>query len=94
VIAYPFGSIPEVIQDGVNGYIVPDIESAVSAVRDAMKLDRKKIRKSFEQRFTASRMTQDYLKIYNRILSRKKGSLAVADGVLNWMKLTSPSSTT
>ena len=94
VIAYPFGSVPEVIQDGVNGRIVTDIESAVSAVKNLDQIDRKKTRKSFEQRFTATRMTQDYLKIYNRILSRKKTPLAVADGVLNWMKLTSPSSTT
>ena len=94
VIAYPFGSVPEVIQDGINGYIVPDIEAALEAVKKLGQLDRKKIRKSFEQRFTASRMTQEYLRIYNRILSRKKAPRAVADGVLNWMKLTSPSSTT
>jgi glycosyltransferase involved in cell wall biosynthesis len=94
VIAYPFGSVPEVIQDGVNGFIVPDIEASVKAVAEIDKLDRRKVRKSFEQRFTASRMTRDYLKIYNRMLSRKKAPLAVADGVLNWMKLTSPSSTT
>lgn len=94
VIAYPFGSVPEVIQDGISGYIVQDIEGALQAVKKLGQLDRKKIRKSFEQRFTASRMTQGYLKIYNRILSRKKAPRAVADGVLNWMKLTSPSSTT
>ena len=94
VIAYPFGSVPEVIQDGINGYIVPDIEAALEAVKNLGQIDRKKIRKSFEQRFTASRMTQEYLRIYNRILSRKKAPRAVADGVLNWMKLTSPSSTT
>jgi glycosyltransferase involved in cell wall biosynthesis len=94
VIAYPFGSVPEVIQDGINGFIVSDIEGAVRAIEEIGKLDRRKVRKSFEQQFTASRMTQDYLKIYNRLLSRKKAPLAVADGVLNWMKLTSPSSTT
>jgi glycosyltransferase involved in cell wall biosynthesis len=94
VIAYPFGSVPEVIQDGVNGYVVPDIEGAVRAAENLGRLDRKKIRKSFEQRFTASRMTQEYLRIYNRILGHKKAPRAVADGVLNWMKLTSPSSTT
>jgi glycosyltransferase involved in cell wall biosynthesis len=94
VVAYPFGSVPEVIQHGVNGYLVSDVESAVHAVQESRNLDRRKVRKSFEQRFTASRMTQDYLKIYNRLLSRKKAPLTVADGVLNWMKLTSPSSTT
>lgn len=94
VIAYPFGSVPEVIQDGLTGFIVSDIETAVAALEKIGRLDRKKIRKAFEQRFTAGRMTQEYLKIYNRLVSRKKAPLAVSDGVLNWMKLTSPSSTT
>jgi glycosyltransferase involved in cell wall biosynthesis len=94
IIAYPFGSVPEVMQDGVTGYIVADIESAVEAVDKLARLDRRKIRKYFEQRFTASRMTADYLRIYERMTNRKKAPLAVRDGVLNWMKLTSPSSTT
>jgi glycosyltransferase involved in cell wall biosynthesis len=94
VIAYPFGSVPEVIKDGVSGYIVPDLQSAVDAVQKLDRLDRKKIRKHFEQHFTASRMAQDYLRIYERVASRKKAPLSVNDGVLNWMKLTSPSSTT
>jgi glycosyltransferase involved in cell wall biosynthesis len=94
VIAYPFGSVPEVVKDDVSGYIVPDLQSAVAAVGNVDKLDRKKVRKHFEQHFTASRMAQDYLRIYERITTRKKSPLAVTDGVLNWMKLTSPSSTT
>jgi glycosyltransferase involved in cell wall biosynthesis len=94
VIAYPFGSVPEVMKDGVSGYVVQDLERAVEAVGKIDKLDRRKIRKYFEQRFTASRMAQDYLKIYERLVTRKKAPLSVADGVLNWMKLTSPSNTT
>ena len=95
IIAYPFGSVPEVMTDGMTGFIVNDIEGAVEAVGKVDQLDRKQIRKTFEQRFTASRMTSDYLKIYNRLLNRKKApSVAVTDGVLNWMKLASPSSTT
>ena len=94
VIAYPFGSVPEVMKDGITGSIVSDIESAVAAVEHVSKLDRKKIRRHFEQRFTSNRMTVDYLRIYERLANRKKAPLAVRDGVLNWMKLTSPSSTT
>src|SRR5581483_3648911 len=94
VIAYPLGSVPEVMKDGVSGFVVSDTEGAVEAVARARGLDRKKIRKYFEQRFTAARMAQDYLRIYERLVSRKKSSRAVADGVLNWMMLTSPSSTT
>jgi glycosyltransferase involved in cell wall biosynthesis len=94
VIAYPFGSVPEVVKDGVSGYVVPDLQSAVDAVHNIDCLDRKKVRKHFEQHFTANRMTQDYLRIYERLTSRKKAPLTVRDGALNWMKLTSPSSTT
>ena len=94
VIAYPFGSIPEVVSDGVSGRIVSDVGSAVKAIQEIGSVNRKRVRKDFEQRFTANRMTQDYLKIYERQLNRKKAPLAVADGVLNWMKLTSPSNTT
>ena len=94
VICYPFGSVPEVMRDGLTGYIVSDIESAVEAIGKVGKLDRKKIRKYFEQHFTSSRMTADYLRIYDRLVNHKKAPLAVRDGVLNWMKLTSPSSTT
>jgi glycosyltransferase involved in cell wall biosynthesis len=94
VIAYPFGSVPEIIRDGVNGYIATDFQSAVAAIGKIGQIDRKRVRKYFEQHFTASRMAQDYLRIYERLASRKKAPLAVSDGVLNWMKLTSPSSTT
>jgi len=94
VVAYPFGSVPEVMRDGVSGYVVPDLDSAMEALKNVDQLDRKKIRKYFEQRFTAARMTQDYLRIYERMLTRKKAPLTVANGALNWMKLASPSSTT
>ena len=94
VIAYPLGSVPEVIKDGVSGYIVPDLQSAVAAVGNLDKLDRKNVRRHFEQHFTAARMAKDYLRIYERMTTRKKAPMKVNDGVLNWMKLTSPSSTT
>lgn len=94
IIAYPFGSVSEVVVDGVSGYIVSDLEGAVEAVRQLDRLQRKNVRKHFEQRFTASRMTLDYLRVYERLISRKKAPLAASPGVLNWMKLPSPSSTT
>jgi glycosyltransferase involved in cell wall biosynthesis len=94
VIAYPFGSVPEVVKHGVSGFLVTDLQAAVEAIRKLDKLDRKKVRKHFEQHFTASRMTQDYLRIYERLAARKKMPVSVNEGVLNWMKLTSPSSTT
>jgi glycosyltransferase involved in cell wall biosynthesis len=94
VIAYPFGSVPEVIADGVCGYVVPDQAAAVEAIRNLDKIDRKKVRKHFEQYFTSDRMALDYLNIYERMVSRKKTPLTASSGVLNWMELPSPSSTT
>src|SRR6266700_538351 len=86
-IAYPFGSVPEVMADGVSGFIVPDLKRAVEAVKKIDTIDRKKVRKHFEQHFTAERMAREYLKIYERLVNRKKAPLAASNGVLSWMKV-------
>ena len=94
VIAYPFGSVPEVVENGVSGYLVADQAGAVEAAKQIDEIDRRQVRKHFEQNFTADRMALNYLKIYERMVSRKKAPLTASSGVLNWMKLPSPSSTT
>lgn len=66
VIAYPLGSVPEVVQERVTGFIVPDLEFAVKAVKRLREIDRRKCRRYFEQHFTAERMAKDYLNIYQR----------------------------
>ncbi|MDR5727810.1 MAG: glycosyltransferase family 4 protein [Terriglobia bacterium] len=71
VIAYRRGSVPEVIDDGVSGYIVDNMEDAVEAVGRIPALSRLKIRKVFEDRFSARRMCHDYIEIYRRIGSRE-----------------------
>jgi glycosyltransferase involved in cell wall biosynthesis len=68
VIAYRAGSVPEVVDDGVTGYVVEDLEQAVRAVEQASTLSRKRCRERFEERFSAARMTRDYLTIYRRLL--------------------------
>src|SRR5206468_1976836 len=68
VIAYRNGSVSEVIENGVNGIIVNGIEDAVAAVESAQKLSRRKCRTVFEERFTAQRMANDYLRIYNSLI--------------------------
>jgi glycosyltransferase involved in cell wall biosynthesis len=70
VIAFNRGSVPEVIDDGISGFIVEDINGAIGAVDRLDHLSREKIRRQFEQRFTARRMAQDYLSVY-RALSDK-----------------------
>ena len=68
VIAYPRGSVPEVLEDGVTGWIVADIEEAVQAVGRVPALSRTRCRQVFEARFSASRMAQDYLRLYTQLL--------------------------
>jgi glycosyltransferase involved in cell wall biosynthesis len=64
VIAYDCGSVPEVIEDGLTGFVVEDIEGAVDVVRRLDELDRAGIRMRFEQRFAVRRMVDDYLSVY------------------------------
>jgi glycosyltransferase involved in cell wall biosynthesis len=68
VIAFRRGSVPEVIDDGVTGFVVNDEAEAVTAIGRLGELDRQRIRATFEQRFTARRMAQDYLRYYERLL--------------------------
>jgi glycosyltransferase involved in cell wall biosynthesis len=67
VIAYNHGSVPEIIDDGVTGFIVEDEMSAVAAVRRLPTIARPGVRATFEQRFTAGRMAEDYLSVYRRL---------------------------
>lgn len=67
VIAYRRGSVPEVIDDGLTGFIVNSLEEAVQAVRRVPELNRASCRKAFEDRFSSKRMADDYLQIYERM---------------------------
>jgi glycosyltransferase involved in cell wall biosynthesis len=87
VIAYPLGSVPEVMQDRVTGFIVPDLEGAVKAVKRLGEIDRRKCRRHFEQHFNAERMALDYLTIYQRLVRGESSSITVSDDVLSWMKV-------
>ena len=68
VIAFNRGSVPEIIDDGVTGFVVEDEISAVAAVDRLAALDRAEIRKVFERRFTARRMALDYLAAYRSLM--------------------------
>jgi glycosyltransferase involved in cell wall biosynthesis len=70
VIAYNRGSVPEIIDDGVTGFIVEDEISAVADVGRLADLDRAKIRQRFEERFTARRMALDYMEAYRTLIDR------------------------
>jgi hypothetical protein len=63
------GSVPEIIEHGLSGFIVDDADGAVNAALHIGEIDRRRCRDFFERRFTVDRMTRDYLKIYARLLS-------------------------
>jgi glycosyltransferase involved in cell wall biosynthesis len=75
VLAWPGGSVPEVVDDGLTGYIVESIEAALSKLPALAALDRAQVRRRFEARFGASRMAQDYLAVY-RSLGRREQAAA------------------
>src|SRR5213083_1550125 len=70
VIAYDRGSVPEVMDVGVTGFVVRELDAAAEAVRQVHELDRTRCREVFEKRFTATRMANDYMSAYECIVRR------------------------
>ncbi|MBU0566723.1 glycosyltransferase [bacterium] len=70
VIAFPKGSMPELIKDGENGFLVSDVAGAVKAVSHIGDLDRRQCREWVKQRFSKDRMVEDYLKVYECVLKK------------------------
>lgn len=76
VIAWRNGSVAEVIDDGVTGVIVDDLDDAVGAVETVGTLDRAACRRMFEERFSAARMTRDHVALYRRLAAGGQGALS------------------
>ena len=72
IVAFNRGSVPEIIEDGVNGFVVEDETSAAGAVRDLVSLSRSRIRQHFEERFTARRMAEDYVHLYREMIDSRR----------------------
>jgi glycosyltransferase involved in cell wall biosynthesis len=72
VIARRRGSMPELVRQAENGFLVGSLEEAVDAVGEARTLDRATVRASVEQRFDVSRMVEDYLALYRRIADPRR----------------------
>lgn len=77
VIAFGRGSVPEVITNGVTGFVVDGLPGAVGAVRAVSNFDHRRCRQEFERRFSASRMCCDYVDAYSRLIA--PGAAALAD---------------
>lgn len=80
VIAFRCGSVPEIIDHGLSGFIVDSEEEAVAAVARLAGLPRARVRASFDMRFTARRMARDYAEIYRR---RIGAAVAQGDNVIS-----------
>jgi glycosyltransferase involved in cell wall biosynthesis len=72
ILAWNCGSVPEIIEPGVNGYIVESMHEAVAAARAIGYLDRGRVRQSFERRFSAEQMARTHLDLYTRMLQHSE----------------------
>lgn len=74
VIAFNRGSVPEVVDDGVTGFIVDSVEESLEALKKVNEIDRRTVRSIFEQKYNAQRMANDYLKIYEQLIIQKESA--------------------
>jgi glycosyltransferase involved in cell wall biosynthesis len=74
VIAFNSGSVPEVIDEGVTGFVVKGQEEATAAIKRLVEIDRRKVRARFEERFTAKRMANEYVRHYESLTGVRKPS--------------------
>ena len=72
VLAFRCGSVSEIIENGLTGAIVDSMEEAIAALPRVIALDRRKVRQRFEQRFSATRMAKDYVRVYHKLLASTK----------------------
>jgi glycosyltransferase involved in cell wall biosynthesis len=79
VIAFENGSVPEVLEDGVTGFIVHNEQQAIEAVGRIGTLDRNRIRAEFDRRFTAHHMAQNYLSLYARLAQEQRARVAAEE---------------
>jgi len=81
VLAFNRGAVAEVIDAGVTGYVVDSVGEAICKVGSVLALDRGQVRRRFEERFTASRMTRDYLSLYAALIEKRAGTPATRSGL-------------
>jgi glycosyltransferase involved in cell wall biosynthesis len=77
VMAFDKGSAAEIVEEGRTGVLVDTVEEATRKLPALLALDRRLVRKRFEERFSASRMARDYVKLYSRLQRSSKGSNSV-----------------
>jgi glycosyltransferase involved in cell wall biosynthesis len=78
VVAFRAGSVPEVLEDGVTGFVVDTVEDAIAVTRSVKDIDRLRCRAVFEDRFSVGRMAKDYLALYERLISARARGTALS----------------
>ena len=68
ILAFRNGSVPEVIDEGVTGHVVESVDEAVRKIGSLLSLDRGRVRRRFEDGFTAARMAHDYVRVYQSVM--------------------------
>ncbi|MCC7346646.1 MAG: glycosyltransferase family 4 protein [Variibacter sp.] len=81
VLAFGQGSVPEIVEDGVTGRVVASVDDALAAFSDVVSLNRRAVRRRFEQRFSASRMARDYVRLYASLLQQGRAQDVEGDVV-------------
>jgi len=79
VIAFNSGSVPEVMEDGLTGFVVQNVEQAVAAVGRLDQLFRPSIRSRFEERFSVAAMAREYVKIYQELAATDEATTIAAE---------------
>ena len=79
VIAFNRGSIPEILENGVTGWIVEDVDDAVAATQRLRTFSAEAVRAEFDRRFTAGRMASDYVKVYRTLIQTPRPGLRLVD---------------
>jgi len=72
VLAFRRGSVEEIVENGLTGYIANDMPDAAEAFARVTVLDRRAVRKRFEQRFSAARMAKDYVRVYKLLQTKER----------------------
>jgi glycosyltransferase involved in cell wall biosynthesis len=87
VLAYRRGSIPEIIEDSVTGFVCEGIDEMTAAIQRIPEIDRRRCRRTFEQRFSVERMAHDYLRVYEQAVGNSCESEVEATNFLSWPSL-------
>ncbi len=84
VLAYRRGSIPEIIEDKVTGFVCEGLDEMAASVQCIPEIDRRQCRVTFEQRFSAERMALDYLRVYQQVVGNTNEREEVATSLESW----------